>query len=121
MWTMFEPHRLAQDARDVFADPNQEMFLSAASAWEIAIKTASGKLRLPEPPASYLPRRMADQGVRPLAILHQHALAVSLLPLHHRDPFDRLMIAQAKLENMVVITADAVFRHYSIELLWAGH
>jgi PIN domain nuclease of toxin-antitoxin system len=120
LWTTFEPHRLSQHARDIFADPNQEMFLSAASAWEIAIKTGSGKLRLPEPPASYLPRRMADQGVRPLAIVHQHALAVSQLPLHHRDPVDRLIIAQAKLESMVLMTADASFRRYTVELLWAG-
>src|SRR5438477_5731599 len=114
---MFEPHRLAQDARDMFADPNQEIFLSAASAWEIAIKYASGKLRLPEPPASYVPRRMADQGIRPLAISHQHVLMVAAMARHHNDPFDRLLVAQANSENMVLMTADRLLDRYSLEFL----
>jgi len=96
------------------------MFLSAASAWEIAIKFASGKLRLPEPPAAYVVRRMADQGVRPIAVSHQHALAVASLPPHHRDPFDRLLVAQANLEDMVLISSDRIFLNYSVQLLWAG-
>ena len=83
------------------------MFLSAVSSWEIAIKSAVGKLRLPEPPESYVPRRMAQQGLRPLTVSHPHALAVSALPSHHRDPFDRLLIAQAKLEDM---TLEAISR-----------
>jgi PIN domain nuclease of toxin-antitoxin system len=63
---------------------------------------------------------MADQGLRPLPISHQHALAVSSLPAHHRDPFDRLLIAQANLEDMVLITADRIFEEYPVQLLWAG-
>jgi PIN domain nuclease of toxin-antitoxin system len=62
---------------------------------------------------------MAAQGVRPLTISHQHALAVSLLPPHHRDPFDRLLVAQANLENMVLMCSDRIFRRYSVEVLWA--
>ena len=120
LWTNFEPQRLSPKAQDVFSDLGEEVFLSAASAWEIATKFASGKLVLPEPPATYVGRRMADQGVRPLAISHQHALAVSVLPSHHRDPFDRLLIAQANLEDLVLISADQIFRSYSVQLLWAG-
>ncbi|HXZ39731.1 MAG TPA: type II toxin-antitoxin system VapC family toxin [Terriglobales bacterium] len=120
LWSVFEPQRLSAKAHDVFADLDQEVFLSAASAWEIAIKSGSGKLRLPEPPTTYVPRRMTEQGVRPLAVSHQHALAVWNLPRHHRDPFDRLLIAQASLENMVLISSDRIFERYSVQLLWAG-
>jgi PIN domain nuclease of toxin-antitoxin system len=120
LWSTWEPERISEKARRVFADLGQEVFLSAVSAWEVAIKSAAGKLRLPEPPAAYVPRRMADQGLRPLPVSHQHALAVFALPPHHRDPFDRLLIAQANLEDLILITADRVFQLYTVQLLWAG-
>jgi PIN domain nuclease of toxin-antitoxin system len=121
LWTLFEPDRLSSKARDVIAGTGQEVFLSAASAWEIAIKSSSGKLRLPEPAVTFVPRRMAEQGVRPLEVSHQHALAVSQLHPHHRDPFDRLLAAQANFENMVLVSADRAFANYPVELLWAAH
>jgi PIN domain nuclease of toxin-antitoxin system len=102
------------------ADVSDDVFLSAVTSWEVAIKAASGKLRLPEPPDLYVPRRMASQGLRPLAVSHQHALAVCALPAHHRDPFDRLLIAQAKVEEMTLISADRMFDRYPVQLLWAG-
>jgi PIN domain nuclease of toxin-antitoxin system len=120
LWSLMEPARIARKARDVIADLNQEVFLSAVTSWEIAIKSAAGKLRLPEPPESYVPTRMAQQGLRPLAVSHPHALAASALPPHHRDPFDRLLIAQANLEDMTFISADAIFRQYQVRLFWAG-
>ena len=120
LWSLWEPERIARKAREVMVDLRQEVYLSAVTAWEIAIKSAAGKLRLPEPPASYLPRRMADQGVRPLVISHPHALAAHGLPVHHRDPFDRLLIAQANLEGMTIITADRIFEQYPVPVLWAG-
>ena len=120
LWSLFEPSRLSQRAHDVFADLSHEVFLSAASAWEIAIKSGSGKLRLPETPATYLPRRMVEQGVRPLTVSHQHALAASLLPHHHRDPFDRLLVVQANLENMILMCSDQIFDRYSVQLLRVG-
>jgi PIN domain nuclease of toxin-antitoxin system len=120
LWSVLEPERISEKARKVFADLGQEVFLSAASSWEVAIKSAAGKLSLPEPPATYVPRRMVDQGLRPLAVSHQHALAVFALPPHHRDPFDRLLIAQANLEDLILITADRVFQLYRVQLLWAG-
>ncbi|MGA7382321.1 MAG: type II toxin-antitoxin system VapC family toxin [Terriglobales bacterium] len=119
LWSVFEPSRLSRKAHDVVADLSQEVFLSAASAWEIAIKSGSGKLRLPEPPATYVPRRMAEQGVRPLEVSHRHALAVSSLPPHHRDPFDRLLVAQANLEDMVLMSSDRIFDRYSVQVLRA--
>jgi PIN domain nuclease of toxin-antitoxin system len=120
LWSNFEPERLSPKSESILADLGNELFLSAASAWEIAIKFAAGKLRLPEPPSGYVPRRMADQGIRPLAISHTHSLAVAGLARHHGDPFDRLIIAQASLENMVLITADRLLDRYPIQLLWAG-
>jgi PIN domain nuclease of toxin-antitoxin system len=112
--------RISEKARSVFADLGNDIFLSAASSLEIAIKSAAGKLQLPEPPGSYVPRRMAVQGLRPLPVSHQHALAVFALPPHHRDPFDRLLIAQANLEDMILITADRMFQRYPVQILWAG-
>jgi PIN domain nuclease of toxin-antitoxin system len=120
LWSVGEPSRISRKARDVLADVSQEMFLSAVTSWEVAIKAASGKLQLPEPPDLYVPRRMAAQGLRPLAVSHQHALAVFGLPAHHRDPFDRLLIAQGKVEELTVISADRMFERYPVQLLWAG-
>lgn len=120
LWSLWEPERIARKAREVMADLGQQVFLSAVTSWEIAIKAGAGKLTLPEPPGSYVPRRMADQGLRPLPISHRHALAVAALPHHHRDPFDRLLIAQASMEGMTLISADRIFDRYSVPLLWAG-
>lgn len=120
LWSVFEPERLSPKAQEIFADRAQEVWLSAASAWEIAIKFASGKLQLPEAPTSYVPRRMTEQGIRPLAVSHMHALAVSQLPHHHRDPFDRMLVAQANLENMILMSSDRIFERYSVQVLWSG-
>jgi PIN domain nuclease of toxin-antitoxin system len=120
LWSLWEPERISRPAREAIANLEEEVFLSAVTSWEVAIKAGSGKLKLPEAPAAYVPRRMADQGLRPLPVSHQHALAVFGLPAHHRDPFDRLLIAQANLEDMVLITADGIFKKYPVQILWAG-
>ena len=120
LWSLGEPGRISHKVRDVIADRSHDVFLSAVTSWEVAIKAASGKLHLPEPPDLYVPQRMASQGLRPLAVSHQHALAVFTLPAHHRDPFDRLLIAQAKVEDMTLITADRRFQQYPVQLLWAA-
>ena len=120
LWSLWEPERIARRARDEISDLSHELFLSAATSWEIAIKVAAGKLKLPEPPATYVPRRMAEQGLHPLPVSHPHALAVFGLPIHHHDPFDRLLVAQARMEDMILVTADHVLRKYPVELLWAG-
>jgi PIN domain nuclease of toxin-antitoxin system len=120
LWSLSEPDRLNTKTRRLLADGTQEIYLSAASSWEIAIKSALGKLPLPEPPVSYVPKRMEAQGIRPLAICHTHALRVCTLPHHHKDPFDRLLIAQAEAEGMVLLTADAAFKGYEVKLQWSG-
>jgi PIN domain nuclease of toxin-antitoxin system len=120
LWSVGEPERLSSKAVAAILDLKNEIFLSAASSWEITIKHASGKLSLPEHPSTYIPRRMAQQRLSPLPISHQHALFVSTLAPHHRDPFDRLLIAQAKVEDLIVITTDSMFEKYPAEILWAG-
>ena len=119
LWSLAEPDRLNAKTRNLLARGDEELFLSAASSWEIAIKFALGKLPLPEPPASYVPKRMEAQGIRALPVEHSHALRVSMLPQHHRDPFDRLIIAQAEAERMTILTADAAFKQYSAMFHWS--
>ena len=98
----------------------EDVYLSAASSWEIAVKTELGKLDLPELPGRYVPRRLAQQDIHSLAITQSHTLKVYDLPLHHHDPFDRLLIAQALIEGMVILTSNAAFRKYSVDVLWCG-
>ncbi len=120
LWSVWEPTKMSQPARDILSDSAQEIFLSPVTSWEVAIKAASGKLQLPEPPGTYVPTRMVRQGLRPLPISHQHALVVFGLPPHHRDPFDRMLIAQALVENLTLLTADREIKKYDVPLLWCG-
>ena len=113
------PGRLSARSQTLLVDPENQLFLSSASAWEIAIKYSIGKLPLPLPPADYVPSRMETSGTSALPVLHAHALHVATLPLHHGDPFDRLLIAQARLEDLSILTADRQFADYEVEILWA--
>jgi len=117
LWMSLAPERFSARARRIVEDTSQTLYLSAASAWEIAIKHALGKLRLPEPPASYVPSRLASLGVRPLAIELSHTLRVAALPPHHRDPFDRLLVAQAQAEGLVILSSDPAIRAYDVDVV----
>jgi PIN domain nuclease of toxin-antitoxin system len=117
LWMQAEPDRFGFETRKLLLDPGNELYLSAASSWEIAIKYALGKLPLPEPPTTYVPSRMQSSGVIGLAIEHAHALHVDSLPPHHRDPFDRLLVAQAQLEAMSILTADRALALYPVTIL----
>lgn len=120
LWSLSQPERLNARAASCFDELREPLYLSAASSWEIAIKVALGKLTLPRPPEAFVPSRMAEIGLRPLPVEHGHALFVSSLPRHHADPFDRMLVAQATLERMAILTADPVFLLYDVETLWAG-
>jgi PIN domain nuclease of toxin-antitoxin system len=102
------------------ADETNEIWFSVASVWEMGIKVSIGKLPLPEPIADYLSTRMTQLGARSLEITAVHALQVAELPLHHRDPFDRMLIAQAQVEDMTLVSADSIFNLYDVSLLWAA-
>ena len=114
------PERLNRNAQRLLENPKEVFFFSAASAWEISIKSSSGKLKLPEPASSYVPKRLISRAIRILPVTLAHALAAGELPGHHLDPFDRMLIAQARLEGFTILTADRVFERYEADLLWCG-
>jgi PIN domain nuclease of toxin-antitoxin system len=120
LWMIAAQGRLNTNARELVQDRRNELFLSAASSWEIAIKHAMGRLGLPARPEGLIPEQMRKSGVVGLAIEHAHALRVNSLPAHHRDPFDRLLVAQAQIESLAILTADPVFQRYDVEVVPAG-
>ena len=116
LWLLAEPERLGPHIQ-ALEDPANELFLSAASSWEIAIKSKLGRLTLPDDPRRYVPESMRAIGVDPLSVDHSHALAVFDLPPHHRDPFDRLLVAQAHALRLPIVTADAQIARYEVETI----
>lgn len=117
LWLQTQRARVADEVFTQLADSGAEVLLSAVSAWEIAIKNALGKLPLPQPPSEYVPARMRRDAVDGLPVTHAHALHVATLPRHHADPFDRLLVAQAQVERLVLVTADAKIHRYDVEIL----
>lgn len=115
MWG--EPERLRNEARTIVEDSATELTVSAVSAWEIATKHAAGRLSLPTPPEDWLsdPRHRRD--VTDLAITFDHAIRAGTLPPHHRDPFDRMLVAQAQIEGLVLISANPKLAAYEVETL----
>ncbi len=120
LWSLGPTEKIGHDGLEVISRGAEDIYLSVASSWEVAIKTQLGKFQLPEEPVGYVPRRLAEQGIRPLAITLDHSLRVYELPLHHSDPFDRLIIAQAIAEKMTILTADRAFAKYSVDVVWCG-
>jgi PIN domain nuclease of toxin-antitoxin system len=116
LWMTEAPDRLSPSARRLLSSPNNERFLSTASAWEIAIKYRAGKLRLPKDPATLIPELLTRTQVVALPVLLRHALQVSSLPLHHSDPFDRLLVAQAQIEDLTVVSTDPQFQRYDVKV-----
>jgi PIN domain nuclease of toxin-antitoxin system len=119
LWAIQEPDILEEAAREAIADPDTEVYVSSAVAWEIAIKHAKGNLPLPLAPLIYVPARMKALGFIDLPITQEHALAVSSLPAIHADPFDRIMIAQAQIEGLALVTRDARVLAYSVKTMKA--
>lgn len=115
-----EPEKLGAQARALIEDDGTELLFSAASVWEIAIKAGVGKLELPERVSTYVPSRIQSSGVSPLVISHAHAAGVADLPHHHRDPFDRLLIAQALSEGVPILSSDAQLDPYDSERIAAS-
>lgn len=118
LWLQTEPERLG-DHLPLVEDSRTGLLVSAASSWEIAIKHALGRLPLPEPPGRYVPARLRAIDAQPVAIEHSHALAVTDLPDLHRDPFDRLLVAQAQAFGVPILTADEAIAQYPVETLLA--
>ncbi len=112
-----QPELLGTESRRILASPDTDLFLSAASAWEIAIKFSIGRLRLPGDPADLVPAWLAQSRTSSLPVEHHHALHVAALPPHHRDPFDRLLVSQAQLERLPIMSSDKQLASYEVELL----
>lgn len=117
LWMLAAPERFSPEARERVSTPDNDLLLSAASVWEIAIKHSLGRLRLPMEPAEYVPSRLAMTRTAPLAIHHAHALRVGQLPPHHRDPFDRMLVAQAQIEGLAILTSDPQLARYDVDIL----
>lgn len=118
LWWNTDDPQLSWRAREMISDGRNEIFLSAASVWEISIKTAKGKLVLPEPPAQYISNRISLYQLHPLPVQIHHAVQVYNLPMHHADPFDRLLVAQSQIESMPLISVDADIRRYEVKVVW---
>ncbi len=118
VWWATDDDRISDAARAALANPDTPVFLSAVTPWEITIKHALGRLELTEAPRPLIYGQIARHGYHRLDVTLEHVLAVAELPSHHGDPFDRLLIAQARTEGLTLVTADAAFAAYGIALLW---
>ncbi len=117
LWMQAQPERLGPHTLLLLADERNELVLSSASSWEIAMKFRQGRVHLPHPPDEYLPDAMLASGVGGLPVEHSHALGVSRLDDHHSDPFDRLLVSQAMLEDLPIISADPSIAAYEVEFI----
>jgi PIN domain nuclease of toxin-antitoxin system len=120
LWGLSEEYKLNLTAQEILTSSTSELYFSAVGSWEIAIKFALGSLPLPKGPSEYIPHALRAWALRALDITHEHALRAGELPAHHRDPFDRMLIAQALSEQMTLLTADRVFQKYRVDLIFCG-
>ena len=118
LWWSQDAPELSRPARRAIANPANQCWLSTASAWEMALKISNGKLRLEGDLEDFLPSQMAENGFAFLPIDVRHVARTVKLPFHHRDPFDRLIVAQALVEGLTVVSADEIFSKYGVRRLW---
>ena len=118
LWWVQDAPTLSKKARTAIGNPDNECLLSLASCWEMAIKLSLGKLRLPGVIERFIPEQLAANAISQLAIDFRHVARVVTLPFHHRDPFDRLLAAQALEERCVVVSADPMFQRYGVKRIW---
>jgi PIN domain nuclease of toxin-antitoxin system len=116
LWGLTEEARLSQAVRTLL--PVADVWMSVASIWEIITKVQVGKLTLPSPVGPFLTAKVASNGVSVLPITLDHVLRIESLELHHRDPFDRILIAQSIEEKLPLVTADPHFERYPVEIIW---
>ena len=118
LWFVGDSPRLSDKAKTLIEAEDSQPFLSIASLWEMAIKVSLGKLKLEQPFETFISQQLTLNGIGILNLSLEHTAAISTLPFHHRDPFDRLIAVQAKIEKMALISADAAFDAYEIERIW---
>jgi PIN domain nuclease of toxin-antitoxin system len=117
LWAITEDSRLSPRARQVFT-ANSSLWLSVVSVWEILIKVRTGKLTLPEPTGPYLVKELTKNQIEILPLNLDHVLRIEKMQLHHRDPFDRVLIAQSLEESLPIVTSNPQFEKYPVELIW---
>lgn len=118
LWFVFDDPRLSQRAADLIEDQDVVKLLSVASLWEVAVKTQLGKLALGLDLETFFRRHVEERLVDLVGVQLPHLVAYGNLPLHHRDPFDRLLISQAEVLDVPIVTADARFAPYGVETVW---
>lgn len=118
LWWITDNPQLSSHVREIIRDGNNELFLSAASGWEIAIKAQLGRLHLPDNLEHFISEQLTINAIYGLPVQMSHALHVSVLPSHHQDPFARILVAQAQLENLTILTADPRIARYPVKVVW---
>ena len=118
LWVITDAPELSNPARELFADRANEVYLSAVSTWEIAIKHALGRLPLPEPPERFIPAQRKQHGVDALPLEEEAALHLGRLPNHHNDPFDRMLVCQAIIHGLAILTPDELVGQYPVRAIW---
>lgn len=118
LWADVDDPRLSKRAREIIRSTGNNVLFSSVSALEISIKASRGRLDIPEAAATFLPTRIAIFGLEELPVRVEHAIGVADLPHYHRDPFDRLLIAQAQVEGLPILTSDPNIRQYDVEVIW---
>jgi PIN domain nuclease of toxin-antitoxin system len=117
LWAISADRRLSKHAGELFTSGNA-LWLSVASIWEILVKVRIGKLVLPIPAGPYLVKKLAENRIETLPVSLDHTLRLEMLPMHHRDPFDRLLISQSITEDWPVVTSDSMFNKYPVRVIW---
>ncbi len=115
IWAYGQSRQLTAPMAEALRDPQNELFVSVVTIWEIVVKVQIGKLHLPLPAKQFVDYAQQEGRIQVLPVMKEHVWRVGELPLYHRDPFDRLLIAQAVVENLTLITSDAVFSHYPVQ------
>ena len=118
LWVITDAPELSTRARESFVDPANDIYLSSVSAWEIAIKYTLGRLPLPEPPERFIPFQREQHGIEPLPLEEDSALHLARLPPLHKDPFDRMLVCQAIVHGLVILTPDALVDQYPARTIW---
>ena len=118
LWIITDAPELSPPARDLFVDPANDVYLSSVSAWEIAVKYALGRLPLPGPPERFVPSQRKEHGIESLPLDEEAALHLARLPLLHKDPFDRMLVCQAMVHGLVILTSDKLVYQYPVRTMW---
>jgi len=118
LWWITDDPQISAKALDLMGNSQNDLYWSAASTWEVAIKYALGRLPLPDAPAIFLPAELGKNRIESLPIADTHAFQAGLLPRHHRDPFDRMLVAQAKVETLGIVSNDQKIRLYNVNVYW---